>query len=246
MLKYENVCFAYDDRKVLNNLTFTVKEGEQVALIGANGAGKTTLLKATLGIFMPEGEILVKGIGLERDTLSKLRKIIGYVSSDSDSQLFMSTVMEDMIFGPINYGISKDEAVKIAREIVEKLDMSGLEERKNMSLSSGEKRIAAIATILTMQPEIILLDEPSSNLDYHHRRILINTLNNLKITKIIATHDLDFVLETCDRVILINNGTIVADGDTLDILTNKKLLEENGLELPFCIAGLPVRCKDKL
>lgn len=247
MLKFENISYEYgNSRKALDNISLSIEKGQQVAIVGANGAGKTTLMKAALGLVWTSGNITVDGLKVNKDNLKEVRKIIGYIAQDSDSQLFMPTVLEDMIFGPVNYGMSKEDAVKRADEVLEEVGNGALRDRRNMTLSSGEKRMAAIATILAMEPDILFLDEPSSTLDYHHRRLLINALDKLPVTKLIATHDLDLVLECCDRVILINNGTIVADGDTLDILSNKKLLEDNGLELPFCIAGLPERCKDKL
>lgn len=247
MLEFSNVKFAYDNNiNVLNDISFSVGSNEQVAIVGANGAGKTTLMKAVLGLLEAEGNINVSNVEVNGRTLSEIRRMVGYVSQDSDSQLFMSTVLEDIIFGPMNYGMTLDEATQIADITLKELDIEYLKNRKNLSLSSGEKRMAAIAVVLAMQPKLMLLDEPTSTLDAYHRRILINKLNGLPIAKLIATHDLDFVLETCDRVILLNHGTIVADGCALDVLGNKKLLEDNGLELPNCLAGLPARCSRAL
>lgn len=247
MLRFDNVSFAYEDNiKILNSLSFSVDNQESLAIVGPNGAGKTTLMKAILGLVEADGNISLDNNEVSKSNLSLIRKEIGYVSQNSDAQLFMPTVLEDMIFGLMNYGKNQEDAVAVAEKTLEELDVSRLMNRRNSTLSSGEKRMVSIATVLAMEPTIMLLDEPSSNLDLHHRRILVNTLNKLDIGKIIATHDLDLVLETCDRVILLNEGRIVADGPSLDILSNRKLLEENGLELPLCIAGLPDRCKEQM
>lgn len=246
MLEFRNVHFAYPGGDpVLKGISFHIKEGEHVGLIGSNGAGKSTLMKAALGLLYAEGDILVDGVKVSKETLSDIRRNLGFVLQDSDSQMFMPTVLDDMVFGPMNYGKSRAEAEAIADEMLERLNIGYLRDRHNHKISGGEKRMAAIATILAMDPKIMLMDEPSAALDPRNRRMLIDTLNQLPVTKIIASHDLDMILETCDRVILINHGEIVADGETLTILSNKKLLEENNLELPFCLAGIPMKAKHK-
>lgn len=207
MLCFDHVSFAYPgERTILNDLSFSVSEGEQVGLIGANGAGKSTLMKAALGLITVSGTITIDGLEMNRDNLADIRRRLGYVLQDSDNQMFMPTVFED-------------------------------------KLSGGEKRMAAIATILAMQPKIMLMDEPSTALDPKNRRTLIRTLNALPVTKIIATHDLDLVLETCDRVLLLHDGQIAADGPAGEILRDRALLEQHSLELPFCLAGVPERAK---
>lgn len=242
MIKFEGVSFAYPgENRILNELSFDIKPGEQVALIGANGAGKSTLLKSILGLLKADGIIVVNGKIVEKKNLADIRKMIGFVLQDSDNQMFMPKVIDDIMFGLVNYGMRPEEARNKAEKITAKLDISHLSDRHNYTLSAGEKRMAAIATVLAMEPKAILLDEPSAALDPANRRKVINTLNNLEVTKIIATHDLDMVLETCDRVLLINKGKIVADGDTWTILNDKELLEANGLELPFSIARVPNR-----
>lgn len=240
MIKFDRVSFAYPGgNKVLDNLSFVVEEGERVGLIGANGAGKSTLMKAALGLIQTEGTIVVNDLEMKKENLTEIRKVLGYVLQNSDNQMFMPTVLEDMIFGPINYGKSREEAEKIADAILQRLNVERIRDKHNHKISGGEKRMAAIATILAMEPKFMLMDEPSAALDPHNRRMLINVLNDIPVTKIIATHDLDLVLETCDRVILLNEGKIVADEETFVLLTNKKLLEENRLELPFSLAGIP-------
>lgn len=239
MIKFEHVSFAYGDHKVLQDLSFHIEKGERVGLIGANGAGKSTLMKAALGLIPFEGKISVDGVEVCRENLPKIRKALGYVLQDSDNQMFMPTVLEDMIFGPMNYGLSREEAERIADKTLEELELQHLKTRHNHKMSGGEKRMAAIATILAMQPEAMLMDEPSTALDPQNRRKLINTLNSVPVTKIIAAHDLDLVLETCDRVILLHHGRLGADGTTKEILTDEELLGNNHLELPLCLAGAP-------
>lgn len=241
MIEFKNVSFSYGEHNVLNDVSFKIEQGEQVGLIGANGAGKSTIMKAALGLIACDGEITVDGMAMERSNLPAIRKELGYVLQDSDNQMFMPTVLEDMIFGPINYGMSREDAESIADATLRKLGLEHLKNRHNHKMSGGEKRMAAIATILAMQPKVMLMDEPSTALDPQNRRTLINTLNGLSVTKIIASHDLDLVFETCDRVLLLNDGRIVADGAASDILRNKQLLENNHLELPFCLAGIRER-----
>lgn len=246
MIRFQDVSFAYPGEKlILDELSFEINEGEQVALIGANGAGKSTILKSICGLLDAKGRITVDGIDVNRSNLSIVRKKVGFVLQDSDNQMFMPKVIDDVMFGLVNYGMKPEEARAKAEDTLISLGVDYLSERHNYKISAGEKRMAAIATVLAMEPKAILLDEPSAALDPSNRRKVINILNNLKVTKIIATHDLDLVLETCDRAILINHGKIVADGDASEILNNKALLESNNLELPFCLAGVPKRIKDK-
>lgn len=237
MIKFKNVSFSYGEHTVLDNVSFEINEGEQVGLIGANGAGKSTIMKAALGLISCGGEITIDSMPMERENMPAIRKALGYVLQDSDNQMFMPTVLEDMIFGPINYGMSREEAEKTAEDTLAQLGLEYLKNRHNHKMSGGEKRMAAIATILAMKPKAMLMDEPSTALDPQNRRTLIRTLNALPITKIIASHDLDLILDTCDRVLLLSDGKIAADGSVNDILYDKELLENNHLELPLCLAG---------
>ena len=239
MIQFDHVNFSYTGgQPVLQDLSFHIGEGEQVGLIGANGAGKSTLMKAVLGLVYPQqGRVLADGIPVEPANLPQIRKSIGYVLQDSDQQMFMPTVLDDMIFGPVNYGMQKAEAVKKAEEALESLHIEYLKDRYNHRISGGEKRMAAIATILTMDPKVMLMDEPSSSLDPRNRRNLIRALKTIPVTKLIAAHDLDLILDTCTRVLLLSGGRIAADGPAEEILRDKKLLEENGLELPLSIGG---------
>lgn len=242
MLVFENVSYQYPGGHGLENVSFSIQAGEQVGLIGANGAGKSTLMKLALGLLSPTaGKIYVDGTELTAKSLPEARQKLGYVLQDSDNQMFMPKVIDDMVFGPMNYGKSRELAEEAAREITRDLGVEFLLERHNHRISGGEKRMAAIATILAMEPKVMLMDEPSAALDPKNRRRVINTLNCLPQTKLIASHDLDMILETCDRVLLLSHGTLLADGKAGQVLRNQSLLESCGLELPFCLAGVRER-----
>ena len=239
MIVFQNVDFAYEkDRKVLHDMSFSIGKGESVGLIGANGAGKSTIMKLLLGLLGPDsGKVLIDGIEVKKETLGDIRAKLGFVLQNSDNQMFMPTVYEDMIFGPLNYGLPREEADRRVDEVLGRLGLEYLKDRYNHKISGGEKRMAAIATILAMEPEAILMDEPTSALDPYNRRIVINTIKGLSQTRLIASHDLDMILDTCDRVILISGGRIAADGPVREILTDRELLEANRMELPFCFAS---------
>ena len=238
MIEFQNVSFSYDgERPVVENLSFSMGKGESVGLIGANGAGKSTIMKLLLGLLSGKGQILVDGLTVNKQNLPAIRQKIGFVLQDSDNQMFMPTVYEDMIFGPRNYGLSKEETERRVDAVLKQLGLAELKHRYNHKISGGEKRMAAIATILTMEPETILMDEPSTALDPVNRRTVINTINTLPQTKLIASHDLDMILDTCQRVILLSRGKIVADGPAERILRDQALLEANRMELPFCLQG---------
>ena len=237
MIEFENVSFAYEQGSpVIDNLSFTIGDGESVGLIGANGAGKSTIMKLLLGLVTGEGRIAVDGIDVSRENLGKIRQKLGFVLQNSDNQMFMPTVFEDMMFAPLNYMVSREAAEKRVDEVLERLDLQYLKHKYNHKISGGEKRMAAIATILAMEPEAVLMDEPTSALDPYNRRIVINTIRGMEQTKIITSHDLDMIMDTCDRVILISKGRIVADGSAEEILSNKELLEANRMELPLSLS----------
>ena len=239
MIEFRHVDFSYEkDRPVLRDLSFCIEKGESVGLIGANGAGKSTVMKLLLGLLAPSsGEILVDGIRVEKKTLPEIRRKLGFVLQNSDNQMFMPTVYEDMIFAPLNYGLSREEAEKRVDAVLRKLGLEELKHRHNHRISGGEKRMAAIATILAMEPEAVLMDEPSSALDPCNRRRVINTIRELPQTKLITSHDLDMILDTCGRVILLSGGGIAADGPADTILRDRALLEAHRMELPFCLMG---------
>ena len=238
MIEFQHVRFAYEkERPVLRDISFCVKSGEAVGLIGANGAGKSTVMKLLLGLLQGEGEIRVDGQAVQRDTLPLIRRKLGFVLQNSDNQMFMPTVYEDMIFGPLNYGIDREEAERRVDAVLARLGLADLKHRYNHKISGGEKRMAAIATVLAMEPETVLMDEPTSALDPYNRRVVIRTICGLKQTRLIASHDLDMILDTCGRVILLADGRIAADGPAGKILRDEQLLLANRLELPLGLSG---------
>ena len=239
MIEFRDVSFSYErGTPVLEHLSFRIEAGETVGLIGANGAGKSTVMKLLLGLISGEGEVLVDGTPVQKTTLSEIRRKLGFVLQNSDHQMFMPTVYEDMMFAPLNYGLSRDEAEQRVDAVLHQLGVEELKHRHNHRISGGEKRMAAIATILAMEPDAILMDEPTAALDPYNRRIIINTIRELKQTKVITSHDLDMILDTCERVILLSDGRIAADGPAGELLRDRALLEAHHLELPFCLAGL--------
>lgn len=240
ILEIENLSFSYGNlqekirKNVLDNINLYVNDGECIGLIGENGAGKSTFLKLLTGLLESgAGMVRVAGSDMKKENLKDIRAEIGYVFQDSDSQLFMSTVYEDVAFAPRNYGKDEEEVRAAVLSALKQVHMEDKKDRQTYRLSGGEKKLAAIATVLSVGAKLILLDEPSAALDPKNRRNLIRILNNLPGAKIIASHDLDFVFDTCQRVILLSGGKIAADGKTEEILTNRKLLEQNGLELPL-------------
>lgn len=234
MIRFEHVSFSYEnDKQVLHDLSFDIKGGESVGLIGANGAGKSTVMKVMLGLLKAEGKVTMAGLEMNDANLAQIRRKTGFVLQNSDNQMFMPTVYEDLIFAPMNYGMSEEEADRKASAILEQLGISELKDRYNHRLSGGEKRMAAIAVILAMDPEVILMDEPTSALDPYNRRIVLNTIRSMKGTRLVASHDLDLILDVCDRVMLIDRGTVIADGKAEEILRKRELLEAHRLELPL-------------
>lgn len=238
MIEFKNVSFFYEKNEpVLNDISLRINDGESVGIIGANGAGKSTLMKALLGLIITDGEITVAGIPVNKENLQKVRRELGFVLQDSDNQMFMPTVYEDMAFAPRNYGHTEEETDERITEVLKDLGLLHLKNKYNHKISGGEKRMAAIATILTMRPHVMIMDEPTTALDPVNRRTVINTVNKLPMTKIIVSHDLDMILDTCNRVVLLSNGTVVADGPAREILHNQELLEANRMELPLCLQG---------
>ena len=236
-INFEHVNYSYEKSvPILRDVTFSAHEHESIGLIGANGVGKSTLLKLLVGLNLGyEGTISVEGMKVEKQILPKIRERIGYVFQDSDSQLFMSTAYEDIAFGPRNYGLSEPEVQERVENALSMIHIEHLKNKQIYKMSGGEKKMVSIATILAMTPDIILMDEPSIALDPRNRRYLIQNLNQFHHLKIIASHDLDMILDTCSRVILMAGGTIIRDGKAEEILSDKELLEANGLELPLCM-----------
>ncbi|MBR7046707.1 MAG: energy-coupling factor ABC transporter ATP-binding protein [Lachnospiraceae bacterium] len=236
-IEVKDLTFAYEkDRKILDGVTFTAREQDAIGIIGANGAGKSTLLKILVGLLLSfEGTVRVEEIPLEKRTLPRIREKIGYVFQDADSQLFSTSVYEDIAFGPRNYGLPEEEVDRRVRLALKKVSLEGFGKKPIHKLSGGEKKLVSIAAILSMTPDILLMDEPSAALDPRNRRNLIRILNEFDHLKILTSHDLDFIWDTCSRVILLGEGRILYDGDPEGILRNKKTLEESGLELPLSL-----------
>lgn len=220
-LKFDNVSFSYPDNfEALKNISFTIEHGEKVALIGNNGAGKSTLLLHMNGLLLPSnGEINIGGIKVCKQTLPLVRQSVGMVFQNADDQLFMPKVYDDVAFGPLNMKLPPDDVDIRVKTTLENVNAYQLKDRACHQLSGGQKRIIAIATVLSMQPNILVMDEPSANLDLKSRANLINIIKNFTHTCIIATHDLELALELCERAILMENGTIKADSSTETIIS---------------------------
>lgn len=237
VIRLNELTFSYDkESKILDGISFEARSNESIGLIGANGVGKSTLLKILTGLILNySGEAEIDGLMVKKENLSAIREKIGYVFQDSDSQLFMSTVYEDVAFAPRNYGLSGEEVNNRVMQALFQVNAQHLKNRQIYKLSGGEKKIISIAAVLAMTPEIILMDEPSIALDPKNRRNLINILNSFSQLKIIASHDLDMILDTCKRTVVLSGGKIIADGDTKGILSDRGLMEKAGLELPLCM-----------
>ncbi len=215
------------------NLDLEVMEGERVGLVGPNGAGKSTLFLLLCGALKAgEGDIICQGVSLSHDPF---RSALGMVFQNSNDQLFCPTVREDVAFGPVNLGLSPQEVSRRVEEALEKLGVADLVDRHVDHLSEGERRLVAIAGVIAMNPAMILYDEPSANLDIRFRRRLISFLQGSEHTTMIASHDLELVLETCDRVILMDRGGIVADGVPEIIMSDSELMEACGQEKPHSL-----------
>jgi len=238
----QSLDYCYPDgRHALQCVNFTLHHGEAAAIIGANGAGKSTLLRHLIGTLAPtSGSVRIGDDPVLPSTLKQVRRTVGMVFQDADDQLFMPTVYEDVAFGPINQGLPPAEVEKRVKNALFTVGCEHLRDRPPYRLSGGEKRAVAIATVLAMSPNILVMDEPTANLDARARRHCIRLLQGFTHTRIIATHDLDLVLDVCTRVIVLHEGQIVADGSTMEIFRDKKLLDRYHLEQPLRMQGCPV------
>ncbi|GIM30640.1 putative ABC transporter ATP-binding protein [Clostridium polyendosporum] len=236
-IRLSNVSYEYPDGfRAIDNLSFSLRRGENVALIGANGAGKSTILQLITGLFIAKrGEISINGLELNKKNLKNIRREMGFIFQDSDNQLFMNTVYDDIAFGLRN--LYKDEEIvnEKVNHILKATSIEHLRDKHIYKLSGGQKRTVAIAGILAMNPSVILMDEPTASLDPKSRRGLINLLKTLPQSKLIATHDLDMVLDLCERVIVLSEGKIIADGDANTLLSDEGLMDRCNLELPLCM-----------
>jgi cobalt/nickel transport system ATP-binding protein len=227
-----------DGTPALAGVDLCIAQGESVAVVGANGAGKSTLLLHLNGLLTPSaGEVRIGGLPVTRATLSQIRRTVGFVFQDADDQLFMPTVHDDVAFGPSNLGLTAPEVESRVRAALESVGATHLATRAPYRLSGGEKRAVAIAGVLAMQPSILVLDEPSSGLDPAARRRLIGLLRSLTQTRVIATHDLDLVLEVCRRVIVLHDGQPQADGPPGELFADRELLQRCRLEPPLSWQG---------
>lgn len=215
--------------QALDDVSFVVGRGEKIALIGRNGAGKSTLLLHLNGIYNGEGSVSIAGLEMSKTNMKRIRAKVGLVFQSPDDQLFSPTVFDDVAYGPIYMGLSTDEIQQRVTTALAEVNMQGYEDRVTYHLSVGEKKRIAIATVLAMNPEILVFDEPTAGLDPRARRNLIRLIEQLPQTLITATHDLSFARKSFTRVILMNHGKIIADGKPADILDDDSLLEQNGL-----------------
>ncbi len=233
-VEIRDLCYAYPDGTVaLRGIDLVIEEGESVGIVGPNGAGKSTLLLHLNGILTGRGEVRIFGLPVEKRNLREIRRRVGLVFQDPDDQLFSPTVFDDVAFGPVNMGLPKREVAEAVSRALEEVGIAGIEKRSAYHLSYGQKKRAAIATVLSMNPDLLVLDEPSSNLDPRARNEFSHLLQGMKITKILVTHDLPFVFENCERVVIMSRGKIVADDDAFSVLSDEALLAEHGLELPY-------------
>ncbi|WP_322795000.1 energy-coupling factor ABC transporter ATP-binding protein [Tepidiforma sp.] len=234
LVAIERLVFRYPDgHQALHGIDLTIRAGEKLALIGPNGAGKSTLMLHLNGIHLPtEGSVTVAGLPVTRENLGRIRALVGLVFQDPDDQLFSPTVYDDVAFGPIHMGLPREEVDARVARALEAVGLTGFERRQPFHLSIGQRKRAALATVLSMSPELLVLDEPSAGLDPRGRRELINLLRGLEQTLVVSTHDMKLVAEVFPRTVIIDAGRIVADGPTTEILADGPLLEAHGLELP--------------
>ena len=230
VVEIESLHFSYPDgTAALKGISLTVEEGERVALMGPNGAGKSTFLLHLNGIFSGDGAIRIDGLPVEKQNLKAIRQKVGLVFQNPDDQLFCPTVFEDVAFGPRNLGLESEEIQRRVEESLAAVGMAGVEKKSPFRLSFGERKKVAIATVLALRPSILVIDEPAANLDARGRKGILALLRDLAGTQLIATHDLSLARELCSRIIVLDAGHKIADGDTATILEDKNLLEEHGL-----------------
>jgi cobalt/nickel transport system ATP-binding protein len=234
--------YTYPDGTIgLNGVSFRITHGESVAVVGANGAGKSTLLLHLNGFLSAtHGQVRIGDYPVTVKNLKNVRRSVGMVFQEPDDQLFMPTVFDDVAFGPLNLGLPESEVEAKVIQALETVGVPHLRKRPPYKLSGGEKRAVAIATVLAMSPDILVMDEPTSDLDPMSRRRLIDLLKTFRHTKIFATHDLDMALDLCERTIVLHRGRITADGPTLRLFQDENLLARSRLEKPLKMQGCPI------
>jgi cobalt/nickel transport system ATP-binding protein len=242
IIEAEALHYIYPDKTAaLKGINFSITHGESVAILGENGAGKSTLLMHLNGSLLPTaGEIRIGHLPVTKKSLATIRQNVGMVFQNPDDQLFMATVFDDVAFGPLNLGLDEKEVLARVDEALNRVGLLNLKERPPYHLSGGEKRRIAIASVLSMKPKVLAMDEPSSDLDPKSRRMLIELLNSFEHTKIIASHDLDLIAEVCERTLIIFDGKVEADGATTEIFKDKALLKRCSLEQPLSMQNCKI------
>lgn len=238
-IRLQDVRYTYPDgTHALNGVDLVVQRGESVALLGPNGAGKSTLLLHLNGILRAAGgTVAVEGVTITDGTARGVRARIGMVFQDPDDQLFMTTLYDDVAFGPLNMGLGREEVDARVHEALHAVGLAQEASRPGQHLSFGQRKRAAIATVLAMRPGVLVLDEPTSNLDPRARREMIALLAGLPATKIVATHDMDMALRLCSRAVIVDEGRIVTDGPAPSVMSDAALLDAHGLEMPASLGG---------
>ncbi len=231
-LKFDHVNYTYPNGyRALKDISFLLHHGDKVALIGTNGSGKSTLLLHTNGLLLPQsGSIDVGGVPISKQTLPLVRKTVGLVFQNPDDQLFMPSIEEDVAFGPINMNLPPDEVDKRIQQALKEVGATEWSKRAAHQLSGGQKRCASIATVLSMGPDILVMDEPTANLDAKARRQLIRLIQGFGHTCLIATHDIRMVVEVCNRILVLHEGQLIADGETHTVLQMPEVIEKTGIE----------------
>ena len=237
IVEFKDVFFRYPDgTEALKGICFRVTHGESVGLVGANGAGKSTLLMHMNGCLLPaSGTVTIGDLSLTAGTRREIRKKVGVVFQNPDDQLFMPTVFDDVAFGPLNLGMDEARVRERVRYALEMVNSYDLRDKPPHHLSAGQKSAVAIASVMAMAPDILAMDEPAANLDPRSRRSVITLLKGFAHSKIVASHDLDLILDVCKRCLVIRDGRVVADGPSPEILSDEKLLDQNNLELPLTL-----------
>jgi cobalt/nickel transport system ATP-binding protein len=239
-LEVRNLCYHYaDGTQAINDVSFSVEQGECAAIIGPNGAGKSTVLLHLNGL-LPDstdnsGTVTVDGVTVSRSTVLEIRRKVGLLFQDPDDQLFCPTVFEDVAFGPQQFGLSGEALARRVSQSLAQVQLAGFEKRSPHRLSGGEKRRVCLAGVLACEPSVLVLDEPTSGLDPRGKREFKALIRAMAVTKIIATHDLEMVVELCSHTIVVDGGKVVAEGDTIELLNNEKLMLDHGLERPHIL-----------